>query len=57
MNNRFEDYLSEECSIYASELVGPNAFEYEQLTEDLLEDPDFRNACLNRYRLETGDCS
>lgn len=37
----FQDILYEEASIAASELVGPNSPEYEELTEALLEDEQF----------------
>ena len=56
-NEKFEEYFYDYCSEYASELEGPNSINYEYLTEKLMDDITFRESCMNRYRLETGDCS
>ena len=52
----FDDWYSEQCSIDAAELVGPNSFEYDQVAERFEDDDTRREAALHRYRLETGDC-
>lgn len=38
----FDDWFSEQCSIEAAELVGPNSLEYERLTERFYDDEDKR---------------
>ena len=50
----FEDYFYEQCSIYASELVGPNAYEWDSVVDRLMEDDVYREACLIRFGMEYG---
>lgn len=52
----FDDWFSEQCSIDAAELVGPNSPEYDLVAERYEEDETRREAALHRYRMETGDC-
>ena len=56
MRTNFDDWYSEQCSIDAAELEGPNSPEYDRLTERFYEDETRREAALHRYRMETGDC-
>ena len=48
----FEDYFYDQCSIYASELVGPNAYEWDAVHDSLMEDDVYREACLIKYNME-----
>lgn len=50
--NDFEDYFYEQCSIYTSELVGPNAYEWDGVHERLMEDDVYREACLIKFNME-----
>lgn len=56
MRANFDDWYSEQCSIDAAELEGPNSPEYDRLTERFYEDETRREAALRRYRMENGDC-
>jgi hypothetical protein len=57
MRTDFNDWYAEQCAVDAAEMVGPNSPEYERLAERYEEDDTRREAALNRYRLETGDCA
>ena len=48
----FEDYFYDQCSIYASELVGPNAYEWDAVHDRLMEDDVYREACLIKFNME-----
>lgn len=48
----FEDYFYDQCSIYASELVGPNAYEWDSIVDRLREDDVYREACLIKFNME-----
>ena len=45
----FDDWYSEQCSIEAAELVGPNSLEYEHLAERFYDDEEKRAVYYTMY--------
>lgn len=54
LEDEFEAYISDEASIAASELCGPNSFEYEEVWESKQESDEFRASWLPGFLAQQG---